>query len=648
MTKLEDAILDYFNINKEAHDSFANVERQIDGGKLDDVLGYSVGHHHLRQIMWFRAKKIDKFKKQVKPVEKSHKITDQIFVHIREQLNEATGALDDNGYASNSRATNEFVKNNFRPELFSSFQDSRDNSADDLKEKDFTRRGGSCYWLKPAYIYKPAHWSRIYSLKPIDKIALNSLFGWKRTKDLFDLNQKMRDWLGIPNNPENDNTGRKVSDSAALFNKCIERLLIIDGLTGKPKDYSVEMLSNFIYWNKDRYVAEKRKCECKNLLEKFKNVVLHGAPGTGKTYMAKQIAAELIGCPFEKLSNNPQFGFVQFHPSYDYTDFVEGLRPEGESAWGCSQTFRPVTVASGGVEGLRPVTDASGGVGFRLEPGTFKKFCDTAREAWEAGEKEKNYVFVIDEINRGDISKIFGELFFSIDPGYRGEDGSVSTQYSNLHDKDEKKFYVPENVYVIGTMNDIDRSVDSFDYAMRRRFKFVEIKPDDTAEEILGEPEDPRRRAMTGINKLIKRDLGSQFQLGADYFNDDKDKKEDAKDKKEDAKDKKDLWRHSIRPLICEYLRGAGKDDEKLIQDYAAVYVAAVRGYDLQKENPADQIKEELKKELKEKWGEDSSCVDWGRVRDCLKQPVPEGPDKESIGDGIDDGTSGTKEAAGD
>ncbi|WP_153047908.1 AAA family ATPase, partial [Streptococcus suis] len=87
----------------------------------------------------------------------------------------------------------------------------------------------------------------------------------------------------------------------------------------------------------------------------------------------------------------------------------------------------------------------------------------------------KPYVFIIDEINRGEMSKIFGELFFSLDPSYRGPKGAVFTQYANLHKNPTEKFYIPENVYIIGTMNDIDRSVDTFDFAMRRRFTFIEI-----------------------------------------------------------------------------------------------------------------------------------------------------------------------------
>ena len=171
---------------------------------------------------------------------------------------------------------------------------------------------------------------------------------------------------------------------------------------------------------------------------------------------------------------------------------------------------------------------------------------------------DKKFVFIIDEINRGEISKIFGELFFSIDPGYRGEKGSVSTQYANLHESDDK-FYIPENVYIIGTMNDIDRSVDTFDFAMRRRFRFVEVTAEsqlgmlDTA---LGDKAEEAKKRLRNLNAAIEnvQELNSHYHIGPSYF---------LKLKDVDF-DYELLWSDYLKPLLEDYVRGSYDEVETL------------------------------------------------------------------------------------
>ena len=403
-----------------------------------------------------------------------------------------------------------------------------------------------------------------------------------------------------------------------------------------------------------------------SMLIESKNLIFRGAPGTGKSYLAKEIAADIISNgyyeKFTQLSEEQrkQVEFVQFHPSYDYSDFMEGLRPK--------------------------VND-DGTMGFELQDGIFKKFIARARKNYEDSQKSeeaierevsvqesmtdffsgielgvdtfktingneftitsvdeshinisipgnatvnklalnvdeirrmlesdvkftkikditaffgktfatqaysydfaiykaikskkassakgktkqaelKKYIFIIDEINRGEISKIFGELFFAIDPGYRGRAGEISTQYANLHADPDEKFYIPENVYIIGTMNDIDRSVDSFDFAMRRRFRFVELKADERLEMLANledeELEAEAIRRMSALNREIAavEDLNENYQIGASYF------------LKLKTLTFDQLWTDYLHPLLQEYIQGM-YDEEGIMNRLAKAY----------------------------------------------------------------------------
>ena len=403
-----------------------------------------------------------------------------------------------------------------------------------------------------------------------------------------------------------------------------------------------------------------------SMLIESKNLIFRGAPGTGKSYLAKEIATDIISNGYFDdytlltTDQKKQVEFVQFHPSYDYSDFVEGLRPKvnGDGTMGfelqdgifkkfitrARKNFEDSQKSKETVEKELSVQEAMAEffAGVELGVDTFKTIngneftivsvddshinisipgnatvnklslnLDEVRKMLESGQKFdkikdittffgktfatqaysydfaiykaikakkstaskkkakqaelKKYIFIIDEINRGEISKIFGELFFAIDPGYRGRAGEISTQYSNLHPDPDEKFYIPENVYVIGTMNDIDRSVDSFDFAMRRRFRFVELRADERLEMLAllenEELETEAIRRMTALNKEIAavEDLNENYQIGASYF------------LKLKTLDFNQLWTDYLQPLLQEYIQGM-YDEEGIMKRFAKAY----------------------------------------------------------------------------
>lgn len=414
----------------------------------------------------------------------------------------------------------------------------------------------------------------------------------------------------------------------------------------------------------------KTLIECKipysKLLLESKNLIFRGAPGTGKSYLAKQIAADIISNGYtDKWADlteeqRRQVEFVQFHPSYDYSDFVEGLRPkmneDGSMGFelqdGIFKSFvdrarrnfedsqKPKEVREKEIssntaleeffadiefgeeefktvmgrkfnitdiddkhiyleilgngtenkiflkidelrkmlesgENFEKVRDVTRFFGIKFTQQVFSYYFVLFKAIKEAGktnrkskveaESLKKFIFIIDEINRGEISKILGELFFAIDPGYRGQAGEVATQYSNMHDNPDEKFYIPENVYIIGTMNDIDRSVDSFDFAMRRRFRFVEVRAESTQDMLdTIADEDTKNEAIARMDRLnaeilTVEGLNENYQIGASYF------------LKLKYLDFDEFWTDYLEPLLQEYVRGL-YDEKGIMKRFARAY----------------------------------------------------------------------------
>ena len=289
--------------------------------------------------------------------------------------------------------------------------------------------------------------------------------------------------ISLPNSNEGLNTTYyRLNDDGNL---CYLYNAILHDTPDTPDIPNTVMPKELTNYNKEQFLSEVFIKESEfdklaSLLKNKKNIILQGAPGVGKTFAAKRLAYALMG-----VKDDARIQMVQFHQSYSYEDFIEGYRPNETG-------------------------------GFDLRDGVFKEFCDAASK-----DTNKDYFFIIDEINRGNLSKIFGELLMLIEADKRGNDYSVNLVYSN------KKLSLPENLYIIGMMNTADRSLAMIDYALRRRFAFYTMIPafenktfDNKYSVVECEMFHKAIKAIRNLNEVISKDrsLGKGFEIGHSYF----------------------------------------------------------------------------------------------------------------------------------
>lgn len=310
----------------------------------------------------------------------------------------------------------------------------------------------------------------------------------------FELIEKLEipiHWNDLKNNPSLQECEVFINNQGSLFKLTEEEYEIIREVIDNKNIITEKLLKSeniksykFSDDPDKPFISETDFLNTVTLLKRKKNIILQGPPGVGKTFIARKLAYEIM-----QEVKDANIEMVQFHQSYSYEDFIQGLRPTQKG-------------------------------GFDLRDGIFYSFCQRA-----LAHPERPFFFIIDEINRGNLSKIFGELMMLIEADKREEKYALKLTYA---EDEEDRFYVPDNLYIIGTMNTADRSLAIVDYALRRRFAFVSLQPDygSNFRSFLadkGLSEGIIEHICTSISKLnnkIKEDvnLGEGFQIGHSYF----------------------------------------------------------------------------------------------------------------------------------